>query len=324
MKCSECGIDLEPDVSICPICGVEVTAEEEREITAKFDTEELRKSWEERANKARGISVVSMLGAKTDLGRVRENNEDKFEFYLPEDEDTLAVKGSFYAVADGMGGHSAGQIASELALKTAIKAYYADPSPIVEESLRCALQQANALIYEASRAIAERSGMGTTMTAIVTRGDEAFIAQVGDSRCYRVRNGKIEQMTQDHSWVGEQVRRGALSEEEAKLSPFRNVITRSLGNAPNVEVDIYTEELQIGDEFLLCSDGLSGEVSKEEMQDAMKNASPSAAAASLVELALEHGGHDNVTVLILAVRDIIKDKEKEKKRKGLGAIFSRG
>lgn len=330
MKCSACGFDLETGANFCPNCGAQVVVEEEREITAKFDSDELKKSWEERANKARGITVISVLGAKTDLGCVRENNEDKFEFFIPEDEETLAVKGAFYAVADGMGGHNAGQIASELALKNAIKAYYADSSPIVEESLRSALQQANGIIYEASRAIVERSGMGTTMTALVIRGEEAFIAQVGDSRCYRLRDGKIEQMTNDHSWVGEQVRRGALTEEEAQMSPFRNVITRSLGNAPSVEIDIYNEELKVGDEFLLCSDGLSGEVSKEEMRDAMKDASPSSAASALVDLALDRGGHDNTTVLILAIRDIIKDndkendKDKDKKRKGLSALFSRG
>lgn len=324
MKCPECGIDLESGTITCSSCGAQVTENEEREITAKFDTEELRKAWEERANKARGVTVVTVLGAKTDLGRVRENNEDKFEFFQPEDEDTLAIKGSFYAVADGMGGHSAGQIASELALKSAIKAYYSDPSPIVEESLRCALQQANALIYEASRAIPDRSGMGTTMTAIVVRGEELFIAQVGDSRCYRMRDGKVKQMTEDHSWVAEQVRRGALTEEEAAMSPFRNVITRSLGNSPNVEVDVYTEELKEDDEYLLCSDGLSGDVNPEDMRKAMKDVSPSEAASALVDLALERGGRDNVTVLILAIREIIKDKEKEKKRKGLGALFSRG
>lgn len=299
-----------------------IAADEEQEITAKIDTEELRKEWEERANRARGIKVVSLLGAKTDLGRVRENNEDKFEFYQPEDVDTLARKGAFYAVADGMGGHSAGQIASELALKTAIGAYYADPSPIVEDSLRGAMQQANALIYDAARAITERSGMGTTVTALVIRGDEAFIAQVGDSRCYRVRDGKIQQITDDHSWVNEQIKRGALSEEEALMSPFRNVITRSLGNTPNVEVDIFTEDLRVGDQFLLCSDGLSGDVTADEMRDLLRDRAPSHAAWDLVSLALERGGRDNITVLILAVRDMIKNERTE--RKGIRALLGRG
>lgn len=294
-----------------------------REITAKINTAELVEKWQERAEFARDIQVITLLGAKTDLGRVRENNEDKFEFFQPDDPDVLATKGSFYAVADGMGGHSAGQIASELALKTAIKAYYADSSPVIEESLRGALQQANALIFDTGRAIVERVGMGTTMTALVIRGEEAFIAQVGDSRLYRLRDGRIEQLTEDHSWVNEQVKRGGLSPEEAEMSPFRNVITRSLGNTPNVDVDIYTEELKAGDKFLLCSDGLSGEVKSDEMADAMRKGSPSQAAQDMVELALERGGRDNTTVLILEIVDIVKSKSTPK-RKGLGALFTRG
>lgn len=293
---------------------------EQREITAKINTAELLKAWEERAERAHDIVVDSLLGAKTDLGCVRENNEDKFEFFQPDDEDVLALKGSFYAVADGMGGHAAGQIASEIALKTTIKAYYADSSPMVEESLRSAIQQANGLIYDAARAIAERNGMGTTLTVLVVRGEEAFIAQVGDSRCYRLRGGRIDQLTDDHSWVNEQVKRGALTEDEAEMSPFKNVITRSIGNAPSVDVDVFTEQLEAGDQFLLCSDGLSNEVTTEDMRDAMKRSSPSQASWDLVELALEHGGRDNCTVLILKILDI----SRKTKKKGRGTLWGRG
>ena len=321
MNCPECGNDIDSGEAQCPQCGVQLPDTEEREITAKINPEELLKEWQERADRARDITVTTMLGAKTDLGCIRENNEDKFEFFQPEDEDVLAGKGSFYAVADGMGGHSAGQIASELALKTVIKAYYADPSPIVEDALRSALQQANALIFDAARAITERSGMGTTITALVLRGEEAFVAQIGDSRCYTVRGAQIRQVTDDHSWVNEQVKRGGMTEEEALASPYRNVITRSLGNGPTVEVDVFAQELEAGDLFLLCSDGLSGEVSADEMREAMLKSSPSQAASDLVDLALERGGHDNVTVLILAVKDVIK--KKHKKRRGLGALLAR-
>ena len=296
--------------------------EPDREITAKINTAELVQAWQERAEKARGVRVVTAIGARTDLGRIRENNEDKFEFYIPEDEDTLALKGSLYAVADGMGGHSAGQIASELALKTSIRAYYADSSPIVEESLRQAFQQANALIFDAARAVAERAGMGTTMTALAVRGQEAFVAHVGDSRCYLFRNGDLRQLTEDHSWVNEQVKRGGLTVEEAEASPFRNVITRSLGNAPNVEVDVFAEEIKAGDVFLLCSDGLTGEVSDDEIRRVLSNSAPSPAAWELVDLALEHGGRDNVTVLIVAVRELISEAGKRgTKRKGLAGLL---
>lgn len=329
MQCPYCAKDIDEGVEACPECGSNL--EEEREITAKINSAEVIREWEERADWARHIILQTTLGAKTDLGRIRENNEDKYEFFQPEDEDTLALKGAFYAVADGMGGHSAGQIASELALKTAVKAYYSDNSPLLEESLKSAVQQANAIIHDAARAIIERSGMGTTMTALVLRGDEAFIAQVGDSRCYRLRDGKFEQITEDHSWVQEQVKRGGMTKEEAEYSPYKNIITRSLGNQPTVEVDVFQEELEPGDVFLLCSDGLSGEVSDDEMRKALTDNSPSKAAMQLVELALDHGGRDNVTVLILAVRDIVQrdgetgqEQSKSKKKRGLGALFSRG
>lgn len=295
---------------------------EQREITAKINTAELVEQWKERADKARGIVIDSLLGAKTDLGCVRENNEDKFEFFQPDDEDVLATKGSFYAVADGMGGHAAGQIASEIALKTTIRAYYDDSSPMVEESLRSAIQQANGLIFDAARAISERNGMGTTITALVVRGEEAFVAQVGDSRCYRLRGNRIEQITDDHSWVNEQVKRGALSAEEAEMSPFKNVITRSIGTSPSVDVDIFPLDLESGDEFLLCSDGLSNEVTSGELKDAMKRSSPSRAAWELVDLALERGGRDNCTLLILKILDIVK--KDGKKKRGLGALLGRG
>lgn len=296
--------------------GDEMSTEinQEQEITAKINSAEIIKLWEERVEKARGVRIETILGARTDLGRIRENNEDKYEFFQPEDVDVLANKGSFYAVADGMGGHSAGQIASELALKTAIKSYYEDSSVILEESLKAALQAANALIYETARAVADRSGMGTTMSALVIRGDEAFVAQVGDSRCYLVRNSEITQVTEDHSWVTEQVKRGGMTEQEALMSPYRNVITRSLGNAPTVDIDIFQIDIKEEDEFLLCSDGLSGEIADYEMLDLMKDKSPSQAAWDLVDLALERGGRDNTTCLILAVREIIKDSKKSKKK----------
>lgn len=317
MNCPGCGQDVEPVNGACPSCGAAVG---EREITAKIDTEELRRKWEELADRARQVTIVSSVGAKTDLGRVRENNEDKFEFYVPDDEDTLVRKGALYAVADGMGGHAAGQIASELALKTVIGQYYSDPALEIVGSIRSAVQAANAVIHGASQAIVERSGMGTTLSALVIRGEEVFIAQVGDSRCYRLRGGKLEQLTEDHSWVNEQVQRGGMSRADAEQSPFRNIITRSLGNLPTVEPDIFQQELHEGDVFLLCSDGLTGEVSDDELKEALRNSSPSKAAWDLVELALNHGGKDNVTVLIVAVRDIIR---RERKRKGLAGLLAR-
>ena len=320
MNCPECGKQIPDGAMTCPECGMDIDAKDTREITAKLDIEELTKEWQRRAEDAREVKVVTALGARTDLGKVRENNEDKFEFFQPEDEKLLATKGAFYAVADGMGGHSAGQIASELALKTTIKAYYADSCPVITESLRSAVQQANRLIHDAGTAIAERAGMGTTITALVIQGETAFIAQVGDSRCYRVRNGKITQITEDHSWVQEQVKLGGLTEEQALASPYRNVITRSLGSAASVEVDIYEEKIEAGDRWLLCSDGLSGDVRPDEMLHLMKDRSPSEAVSDLVDLALERGGHDNTTALILGIKEIARNRNR---RRGLSALFGR-
>ncbi|MBI2843990.1 MAG: Stp1/IreP family PP2C-type Ser/Thr phosphatase [Armatimonadetes bacterium] len=284
-------------------------AEEEHEITAELIPAELEREWEKLVERARRVRTVVKMGARTDLGRVRENNEDKFDFYEPEEDDVLAIKGSFYGVADGMGGHAAGQIASEIALKTVVKSYYADRSPEVAGSLRRAVREANSLIHDTAQMIAERSGMGTTLTAVVIRADEAYFVHVGDSRAYLIREVEIRQVTEDHSWVAEQVKRGALTEEEARYSPFRNVITRSLGNMPSVEPDIIAEELRVGDTIILCSDGLSGSVEPDEILELAAGASPSRAAMDLVDTANERGGPDNITVVVVAVKDIIGQDE---------------
>jgi serine/threonine protein phosphatase PrpC len=281
------------------------------EITAELNPSELEKEWEKLAERAKHIHPVIRIAARTDLGRIRENNEDKFDFFEPEDPDIIARKGLFYAVADGMGGHAAGQIASEMALKTVIKTYYSDNSPDVPQGLRRAIYDANGLIYDAAQMIVERSGMGTTITATVICGDVAYFAQVGDSRAYLIRNNDIRQVTEDHSWVAEQVRRGAMTEDEAQFSPFKNVITRSLGNMPTVEPDIYVEELKPGDIIVLCSDGLSGPLSKDDIRDKVVGKSPSQAALDLIEAANERGGPDNVTALIVVIKDIMKDEDYE-------------
>ncbi len=272
-----------------------------KEPTMRLDREELSEGWAELGRMPRILATLK-LGAKTDLGRVRENNEDKFDFYEPEDPAVLATKGTFYAVADGMGGHSAGQIACEMTLKTVIQAYYANPSADVEGSLRHAIEEANSVVYETAQAIAERQGMGTTLTAAVVREGQLTVAQVGDSRAYLLRGGQLNQITDDHSWVAEQVRLGIMTQEEALSSPFRNIITRSVGTSQTVEPDILTRPLQTGDALLICSDGLSGYLEPPELAEIMAAHSPSVAAMQLVDEANRLGGRDNITALILAVR----------------------
>jgi len=168
-----------------------------QEKTVQFNREELNEGWAELGRMPRVLATVK-LGAKTDLGRIRENNEDKFDFFEPEDPAVLATKGSFYGLADGMGGHSAGQIACELALKIVIRQYYANPSADTHASLRRAIDEANSLIYDTAQMMSERNGMGTTLTCCLIREDMMTISQVGDSRAYLIRDGEIQQITEDH------------------------------------------------------------------------------------------------------------------------------
>ena len=274
------------------------------EKTARLSREELSEGWADVTRTPRILASVKM-GAKTDLGRVRDNNEDKFDFFEPEDPAVLAAKGCFYAVADGMGGHSAGQIACELALKTLLSVYYADPNSDMAGSLRHAVAEANGLIYDTAQAIPDRQGMGTTLTAAVLCEDRLMVAQVGDSRAYLVRGGTISQITEDHSWVAEQVRLGTMTLEEAQVSPFRNIITRSVGTAAAVEPDIFSHEIRVGDSIVLCSDGLSGHLDPAEIRDVVESNSPSVAAMALIEAANERGGRDNITALVLSIRGLL-------------------
>jgi protein phosphatase len=293
---------------------------EQTEITAKLDTGELAEAWAKKKGRKPKFLLDTRIGARTDLGRIRENNEDKFEFFEPEEPELLAVKGCLYAVADGMGGHESGQIASEMALKTIVSTYYADPGEDVAESLRAAITAANSSIYETAQAIPERNGMGTTCTVAVLRDDRMYVGQVGDSRLYLIRDGDLRQVTEDHSWVTEQVKRGALTEEEAKMSPFRNVITRSLGAAPDVEVDVFDEKIQGSDVLVLCSDGLSGYVTDADILETAGAWSPSMAALKLVDRANDMGGGDNITVMVVAIQEI----EKAKGRSCLQRLLGRG
>jgi PPM family protein phosphatase len=201
------------------------------EITAEFDTEELARGRAQLTDGRPTHHTELVFAARTDIGRVRENNEDKFDFFTPEDAPTLATRGRLWAIADGMGGHSAGQVASEAGLKTVIRSYFAEPGGReVGEALQKALADANALITQAAVNMGAKNGMGTTMVVAVVLNDMLTIAHVGDSRAYLLREGeRIRQLTTDHSWVEEQVRRGALSRAEAESSPYRNIITRSVG-----------------------------------------------------------------------------------------------
>lgn len=275
----------------------------DREITAELTPSE---SVAARASRGR---VSLTFAAKTDLGRVRENNEDKFDFWEPEDTGTLASRGRLYAVADGMGGHAAGQIASEMALKAFAASYYAGSSADVEEALARAVAQANAFVHDTQRAVPSRRGMGCTLVAAAIVGTDAFIVWAGDSRAYRITADAIEPLTEDHSWVGDQLRAGVITPEEAETHPYRNIITRCLGPEPGVTPDVKKVPLAEGDILLLCTDGLTGPLRDGEIAAAARGVAPSFACRNLIDLANERGGPDNITVALIRIDAVNPEPE---------------
>ncbi len=236
------------------------------------------------------------IAALTDTGRVRENNEDSLGTF----DLTDANAGWLFVVADGMGGHHGGEIASRLAVETIHKAF-ASTNGSVPESLERAFYQANEAIHQAAVADAELSGMGTTCTAMVVVEGEAFFAHIGDSRAYLLRDGEFRQITEDHSLVGEMVRSGIITKEDAKIHPKRNVITRSLGVQADVVADVSGTPLALraGDRILLCSDGLTGLVDDEDIAPVLEAMEPQAAARQLIDMANAAGGRDNITLQIV-------------------------
>jgi len=236
----------------------------------------------------------------SDVGRCRKVNQDMFLL-----DESLGL----FAIADGMGGHAAGEVASDLAINALAGSLRGSDrsdgawSPTeAAELLRIALNEGNRKICESVLARSEWRGMGTTMVALVLAENRAVIGHVGDSRAYLLREGELRQLTSDHSWVNEQVKLGLLTNEQAQRHPMRNIVTRALGNQPAVEVDLIVEAIQPGDVFALCSDGLSGMLDDQEIREvlAAQGSVPQAACRELVERANERGGEDNITVIVMA------------------------
>ncbi len=250
------------------------------------------------------ISPQVTVACKSDLGRVRENNEDKFEYFLAGDDATLAFRGHIFLVCDGMGGHAAGQIASELATKTFIDVYLNHPSANTEEALAAAIKAANRFVLDVARAVPSRRGMGTTMSGLILLQDKSHIVQVGDSRVYRLRDGIYEQLTNDHGWVEEAIARGEIPPEAAEDHPYKHVLTRAVGTEDSVEPDLFEFDSKAGDVYLLCSDGLTNHVKDSEMLEVLTSMGPSEAAWKLVGKALFDGGSDNCTVMIVRVDEL--------------------
>ena len=227
-------------------------------------------------------------GASSDVGRVREANEDSYLVAEP-----------LFVVADGMGGHIAGDVASSTAVKV-IEEGSGQLSSEDPATLTKIISDANATIWDKAQSDPALRGMGTTCTLLLVDDDRVHIAHVGDSRAYRLRDGQLEQLTEDHTLVGRMVQEGRLSAEEAAHHPQRSIITRALGVDEDVQVDLDTVELSDGDRLLICSDGLSSMVEDGRIQDVLaRESEPQKAADGLVQLANEAGGDDNVTVVVI-------------------------
>jgi protein phosphatase len=227
----------------------------------------------------------------TDVGRQRQGNEDSF-----------LEKSPLFAVADGMGGARAGEVASRVAVERLSEGGEADGSP--EEHLAEVTREANREIYEMAQDDSALAGMGTTLTAALVTGREVAIGHVGDSRVYRFRDGELERLTQDHSLVEEFVRQGKLTPEEAENHPQRSIITRALGPEPEVEVETYTHAARDGDVYLLCSDGLTGMVPEKRIAEILRESdSLDDAAHRLIDAANENGGKDNITAVLFRLAD---------------------
>ncbi len=237
----------------------------------------------------------------TDPGCVRETNEDNGRHISPSVPADKLNRGTLTIVADGMGGHSSGEVASEMAVDLIGRYFYDNGSSPVEEALRQAIEQASAEIFDSSIADTRLFGMGTTVVALVIRDNAAWIAHVGDSRLYRLRNNHMDLLTMDHSQVMEMVKMGLLSIDEAQTHDDKNVILRAVGTQPHVEVEISGPfEVIEGDEFLLCSDGLCDMVVDEEIARIWNDSDEiHLAVERLVELAKQRGGNDNITVAIV-------------------------
>jgi PPM family protein phosphatase len=236
------------------------------------------------------LRIAEQAGS-TDVGRQRDTNED-----------ALLVSPPFFAVADGMGGAKAGEVASQLATDAFADEDGAEEPP--EGRLARIARDANRRIYELASEDESRRGMGTTLTAAMVTGREVSIGHVGDSRAYRLRDGRLEQLTKDHSLVAELERRGEITPKAAESHPQRSIITRALGPEPDVEVDTYTVAGKPGDVYLLCSDGLTSMVSDDEVASILRGAADlDEGAQALVRAANQSGGKDNVTVVLFRLED---------------------
>jgi protein phosphatase len=234
------------------------------------------------------------------VGRKRTGNEDSYDIWVSDGRPGEHAADTLLVVCDGMGGSNAGEVASRMAAETVVRMFAEDTSGDAARALARAIEAANEAVHEHGRSRVDLNGMGTTCTAVALRGDEVYFGHVGDSRAYLVHAGRIRQITSDHSLVAQLVARGQITPAEAKTDPRRNVVTRSVGVGPTVEVDAerLPEPLEPGDTLLICSDGLHGQVSDSELAELASNESLDRACRDLIALANDRGGPDNITVVL--------------------------
>jgi PPM family protein phosphatase len=253
----------------------------------------------DRMNVKSGVEVAGL----SDVGCQRDNNEDSYLYWEPLADPDFERKGRLAVIADGMGGYEGGQEASRLAVETVREVY----DKVVRDDPRAALLEAFATAHERIQSYAAKHpqfhGMGTTCTALVIRGRKLYFAHVGDSRLYLVRDARIARLTRDHSYVGRLVESGIVRPEDAEKHPQRHILTAALGAGLEVSIESPEQalDLQDSDELLLCTDGLWGVVSDQELEAAVNGATPAECCAALVKLALQRGGPDNITVQVLRI-----------------------
>lgn len=254
-------------------------------------------------NDTSSVEVVSSYyGSRTEIGNVREHNED-----------SLTVLPPLFAVADGMGGHEAGEVASEITINTLNDLA---PQSADAEALARAVVAANLNVIKAPSQGVGREGMGTTLTAAILEKERLVIAQVGDSRAYLLHNGSLQQLTRDHSLMADMIEAGQLTEAEARVHPNRSVITRAIGSDPHMQPDLYELNVETGDRLMLCSDGICGMIEDHEIASIMRQApSAQSCADQLVEAALAAGGFDNATAVVVDVEGFKAVREKKQARK---------
>ena len=253
--------------------------------------------------------ATTTFGSRTDVGCIREQNED-----------SLVVAPPLFVVADGMGGHAAGEVASEIAVSTIAEHAPQHPDP---KALGAAVEEANRAIIDAAASGEGRQGMGTTVTAAMLENDKLVVAQVGDSRAYLLHDGKLSQITRDHSLMANMIEAGQITPEEARTHPNRSVITRALGNDPATRPDLYEMTVVAGDRLLICSDGLSSMILDEDIEAVLLRVKdPQRCASQLVNEAIAAGGYDNVTVIVADIQGTsVKQTKSTKIRSRLTVSF---